>query len=566
MDIFDDPSAAPVDPQQALIDWKPDEIKQLLGVLQSPQTALRPQGLPPSPPALPPSDAMDWRELLKNVGPLLGVMASGQGTTRAAALAGWEHGKNIALQEQQAKKDEARQKLEKGSQLLNDVASHVSQFDNLTDYDNYIKSAEPPLVSLGIVQPGELRDKFPFDLPGAKRKEVTAQLDQLEKNGYNLDQISGGHLTLKDGTTVPIGAAMDALRRRPLDANNKPIPVPTKSDAPKNEMEQLLAAYAKDTGKDVKDLTYADRLAVKRDYEGKQDAGDKTPALGTLGDYMTTFSKKLGKDPKDLTLEEKDQARQQFAKDSKTEHPELDAINLNLKQLQLENERNKAKQAAGGAYVVQPNSRDERLARQLSTGELTFSDFSRLLGARSAQTIDRKLAIYDKAQELNPGFNPAAFEIGYKFASSTKVQAQMASINNVISGVPDLLKASDAAQRSGVTALNKFVVPGGIAIGSQKFTDFKAAQIAFADELSGALGYGSATDMSREMGFNMTDPNLSPSNFRSAIENIIVPFVQRKKASLTGQMGPYAPAQSDAAPAATPKTGAPKNDPLGLFK
>lgn len=563
MDIFDDPAAAPVDPAQALINWKPDEVKQLLGMLQSPQTAIRPQAPPPQAPPLPPSDAMDWRELIKQIGPAIGLLAvHGNGTTNQAALAGWEHGKNIALQEQQAKKDEARQKLEKGSQLLNDVASHVSQFDNLTDYDNYIKSAEPPLVSLGIVQPGELRDRFPFDLPGAKRKEVTAQLDQLEKNGYNLDNISGGHLTLKDGTTVPIGAAMDALRRRPLDANNKPIPVPTKSDAPKNEMEQLLAAYAKDTGKDVKDLTYADRLAVKRDYEGKQDKS--APVGSDFNQFLARWAKDHGKTTDQITAADELAAKKDYG--DSTKNPQLDEINLNLKQLQLENERTKQKQAAGGAYVVQPNSRDERLARQLSTGELTFGDFSRLMGSRSAQTIDRKLAIYDKAQELNPNFNPAAFEIGFKFASNPKAQQQVSAVNNVLSGVPDLLRASDAAQRSGVTVLNKFIVPGGIAIGGKPYTDFKTAQIAFADELANALGTGSSTDMSREMGFNMTDPNLSPANFRSAIENIVVPFVQRKKASILGQMGPYAGGQPDAAPAATPKTGAPKNDPLGLFK
>ncbi len=85
------------------------------------------------------------------------------------------------------------------------------------------------------------------------------------------------------------------------------------------------------------------------------------------------------------------------------------------------------------------------------------------------------------------------------------------------------------------------------------------AQIAFADELSGALGYGSATDMSREMGFSMTDPNLSPENFRSAVDNIIVPFINRKKASLLGPMGQYG--NTDLNPAAKdptkppPKTG-----------
>ncbi len=80
---------------------------------------------------------------------------------------------------------------------------------------------------------------------------------------------------------------------------------------------------------------------------------------------------------------------------------------------------------------------------------------------------------------------------------------------------------------------------GGVALGGKRYSNFMTARTAFADELSGALGYGSASDMSREMGFDMTNANLSPENFRSAIEEIVVPFVNRKKSSILGPMGPY---------------------------
>jgi hypothetical protein len=98
--------------------------------------------------------------------------------------------------------------------------------------------------------------------------------------------------------------------------------------------------------------------------------------------------------------------------------------------------------------------------------------------------------------------------------------------------------------------LNKFVIPGGVAIGGRNYTNFRTAQIAFADELSGALGFGSATDMSREMGFNMTDKNLSPENFKAAVQDVVVPFIGRKRKSMLDGMGVYG--QSNMNPAAAP--------------
>jgi hypothetical protein len=41
------------------------------------------------------------------------------------------------------------------------------------------------------------------------------------------------------------------------------------------------------------------------------------------------------------------------------------------------------------------------------------------------------------------------------------------------------------------------------------------------------------------MGFNMANENLSPENFSSAIQDIVLPFVQRKRATLLNQMGVY---------------------------
>lgn len=200
---------------------------------------------------------------------------------------------------------------------------------------------------------------------------------------------------------------------------------------------------------------------------------------------------------------------------------------------------------------IKPNTPQFKVAQDLAYGRLTMQQF-RSLTAYSRDT-GLKMAVYQKAGELNPNFNPAAFEAGYKLASNPRVQQQLASLDNVVQAAPDLIEASDQATRYGIKAVNKIVNWGGAEFGGHKYSNFHTAQIAFADELSGALGYGSATDMSRDMGFNMTDPNLSPGQFADGIRNVVLPFVVRKRSTLLNQMGIYGQGNNNPA-ANAPKT------------
>ena len=202
-------------------------------------------------------------------------------------------------------------------------------------------------------------------------------------------------------------------------------------------------------------------------------------------------------------------------------------------------------QAAAGPLQITPGSRDDRSAHDLADGALTLAQLKTIYPyTRDGSNQQKIAAIYDAARQLNPNFNPADFEAGFKFATNPKVRQQVASLNNVESGVSDLLKFSDAADRTGVPLVNQAILPGGVKLGSKSYANVATARTAFADELSGALGYGSATDMSREMGLDMTDPNMSGPVFRSNIQDVVVPFVARKKAALLGQMGPYGAAGS----------------------
>lgn len=191
----------------------------------------------------------------------------------------------------------------------------------------------------------------------------------------------------------------------------------------------------------------------------------------------------------------------------------------------------------------QPGDAMYKVAQDLAYGSLTLAQFRSLYSY--SRDVTSKLAVYDLASKLNPNFNPAQYELGYKVASNVRVRQQISALDNVQARTPDLLQLSDLANRSGVTLMNKIILPAGYQLGGKSYTDFHTAITAYADELSGALGFGSATDMSRQMGFSMTDPDLSPEDFASAIQNVVIPFVQSKRQTLIDQMGVYGPMVND---------------------
>jgi hypothetical protein len=211
-----------------------------------------------------------------------------------------------------------------------------------------------------------------------------------------------------------------------------------------------------------------------------------------------------------------------------------------------------SKAGAGPEITIKPNTRESRIATDVATGRLPYADWQRMYG-RGAQFAEKKAAMYDYARQINPDFDVASYEAGLKVAGNPKIVMQVSSLNNVMSGVPDLLAASNAADSAGLRILNSYIKKGGFTIGGKAYSNLNTARTAFADELSGALGYGSATDMSRDMGFSMTDSTLPPDKFAAAIQDIVVPFVERKKRSILGGMGVYG--QPGRSPASTEQHG-----------
>lgn len=205
------------------------------------------------------------------------------------------------------------------------------------------------------------------------------------------------------------------------------------------------------------------------------------------------------------------------------------------------------------AVDIKPGQPEFKVAQDLAYGKMPFQTFRTMVAY--GRDPSYKAALYAKAAELNPNFNPAAFEMGFKLAAEPKVQQQLASMDNVLSGVDSVIQASNEAARTSVPLANYFANKGGFAIGGKSYSNFRTAQLAFADELANALGVGNSTDMTRELGINMTDPNMSPEQFSDAINRVIVPFVQRKRDTLLGQMGRYG--EADMNPAAAHRDNQP---------
>ena len=158
------------------------------------------------------------------------------------------------------------------------------------------------------------------------------------------------------------------------------------------------------------------------------------------------------------------------------------------------------------------------------------------------------------------GVNLAGAQASYGFAANKSVKQQIGSLDNAISLTDEMNKLSDAAPRS-IPLLNQWAIPGGILIGNTSYSNWSTAVTAYADELSGGLGFGTATDMTRQLGLNLSDWKKSPEQFKSDMQNVIVPFLNNKKNALVGQMGQYGNTQSNTGgtPAPAPQGSAPAN-------
>lgn len=210
------------------------------------------------------------------------------------------------------------------------------------------------------------------------------------------------------------------------------------------------------------------------------------------------------------------------------------------------------------------NAREKAIAADLAYGGMTFSQFRSLYPSRSGAGTPVKEAIYGLAKDLNPAFEPAQFELGYRLAGNPQIRQRLVAIDSLSPVIDQAEALADQVGNSDVPAFNRLLQGAKFQIGNKAVTNFRQMQTLLGDEVGNALGVGTGSDLKTRLGLDIVNPNLSPANFRSTMEQLRTVLGQRKQA-LLGTMGPYGqappsttPQQAPAAPAGwkyVPKPG-----------
>lgn len=180
----------------------------------------------------------------------------------------------------------------------------------------------------------------------------------------------------------------------------------------------------------------------------------------------------------------------------------------------------------------------EKVAADLASGALSFNDFNRLYGARGGQTAALKQAIYQSARDINPDFNPTAFEAGQKMFTNPQIRQRMVAIDQLTPVVDRITALMDKSGNTDLPALNKLIQEGKFQFGSENASNLRQLQTLLGDEVGNALGVGTGSDLKTRLGLDLVNPNLSPANFRAAMQQL-KSTLQSRRSSLAQMMGPY---------------------------
>jgi hypothetical protein len=210
-----------------------------------------------------------------------------------------------------------------------------------------------------------------------------------------------------------------------------------------------------------------------------------------------------------------------------------------------------------GEIQVKPNTQMYRVAQDIAYGTLTMADFNRIYG-RAMGNAGTKVAIYDKARELNPDFDPSKFELGFKLAGNPAIRQRLVAIDSLGPVIDKIEGLAQQADLTNVPALNKLLSAGKFAIGDKTITNYRQLQTLLGDEVGNALGVGSGSDLKTRLGLDLVNPNLGPQQFIASMEQIRSVLGARKE-TLLKQFGPYAGAAGGNAPATASPAAAPSS-------
>lgn len=418
------------------------------------------------------------------------------------------------LQEAQQKADDARQ--QKLQQALVTIRTEVKTIPDKATYDQRIEGYANLLRASGYrLDANWLRTAVPYFAPTAKQVAGDA-ITALFKNPLLQAQIK------ENPQAVATGFIM-------ADLNGDGI-------KEKHSVQEMMDAAG---------------LSFLTDESGKPvglAAGTDGPMANiALKNSLLQFRAENHREPNPTEMSTLIEKARETPKEPKDQ--EMANIMKELAQQRLIDlkEKNKPTEVVEGTP-------DYRRAEDIAFGRLTLAQAK---GLYSFKDKEKLRAILDKAEQVNPDFNAALFEQGYKFAANPKTQMAMASIASVEPNIDRLIALSDKWDRTKFPSFNAFLKAVKFQWGDRTVTNLEQLQTIVGDELGTALGSGSASDLKVELGLKMAGGNASAENFRSTLMEVKHALTNRKR-GLLGQMGPYGqgPAAVSTDPAETARAKA----------
>lgn len=233
-------------------------------------------------------------------------------------------------------------------------------------------------------------------------------------------------------------------------------------------------------------------------------------------------------------------------------------VALGQGRLAVEKQREARESATATAAPVQikPGTPEYRIAQDLANGKMTFSQFRTLAAYNRNAAL--KFGIYDTARQLNPEFDPAQYELGFKMASNPQIRQRIVAINALAPVIDQAEALAGQVGNTDIPAFNKLLQSAKFNVGNREVTNFRQLQTLLGDEVGNALGVGTGSDLKTRLGLDLVNPNLGPAQFAATMQQLRS-VLDARRAELTRQMGIYG---SAAQPAAAPPATAPGPNPF----
>jgi hypothetical protein len=483
---------------------------------EAPSLAVPPM---PAPQARPPQT----RDLIMELAPMvLSMFAAKNNPLHAAAiLRGMSQGQEAARLQQLDAEQKEQRKREAAAEYMRRVAADAQQFDDPVEFAKYLRFAETAGQHVGI-QPGTLAQNIAFPASKAAKAaqaKAASRVRELQAvYGEKLSDPDVQNFTVTfDGKQIKVSDLMGLAGLQITNDKGDGLAAPSKLEAGGNSDEaqyrRVLIAEFKEANK--RDPNNSElRQIFEQAKGGRKTAPNFQSREALVGGKRTfvNFDPETGK------------------------YFDTRGVEVQASPIPPANAGSGGASSVGSVPGVKTGTPAFKAAQDLAYGRMTFSQFRTLMAYN--RDASAKMAIYAKAAELNPEFNPAKFEMGFKFASSPQTQRALAAVDNVMPNIDRIIELSDQWDRTKYPDINKFLGAVRFKMGNRTVANLRQAQKLIGDELGVALGAGTMTDMKLQLGLDVVDPNLPADVFLSNMERV-KEFLHNRKQSLLNQMGVY---------------------------